>query len=125
MRHAKQKRTEYNGDMKKKKNTYKAEFKSKVVLELLSGEHTLNELAEKYQIAPATLSSWHKQFQEHAADIFQKSPSDQERMLEEKEREISVLQQKVGQLTIECDWLKKKSDEIFGPNGAHRTRFQR
>ena len=56
---------------------------------------------------------------------FSKSPSDQERMLVEKEREISILQQKVGQLTIECDWLKKKSDEIFGPNGAHRTCFQR
>ena len=52
---------------------------------------------------------------------FSKSPSDQERMLVEKEREISILQQKVGQLTIECDWLNL----IFGPNGAHRTRFQR
>jgi putative transposase len=43
--------------MRKKKNTYGAEFKTKVVLELLSGQQTLNELAEKYQIAPATLSS--------------------------------------------------------------------
>jgi len=50
----------------KKKNTYNPEFKSKVVLELLSGQYTLNELAEKYQISPATLSSWHKQFQGHA-----------------------------------------------------------
>jgi len=109
--------------MKKKKNTYSAEFKSKVALELLSGQHTLNELAEKYQIAPATLSNWNKQLQEHAADIFQRGVSDQERELEEKEQEIAILQQKVGQLTIERDWLKKKSDEVFGPNGAHRTRF--
>lgn len=35
---------------------------TEVVLELLSGQHTLNELAEKYQISPATLSSEHKQF---------------------------------------------------------------
>ncbi len=46
MRHAKHGRTEYNGEMKKK-NTYNPEFKSKVVLELLSGQQTLNELAEK------------------------------------------------------------------------------
>lgn len=40
-----------------KKNVYSPEFKSKVILELISGQHTLNELAEKYQIAPATLSN--------------------------------------------------------------------
>jgi len=108
----------------KKKNTYSPEFKTKVVLELLSGQHTLNELAEKFQIAPATLSSWHKQFQERAADVFQRGPSDQERILADKEQEIAMLQQKVGQLTIERDWLKKKSDEIFGPDGPH-PRFPR
>jgi len=48
--------------MKSEINTYKAEFKSKIVLELLSGQHTLNELAEKVQIAPVTLSSWHSHF---------------------------------------------------------------
>jgi len=111
--------------MSKKKNIYNAEFKSRVVLELLSGQHTLNELAEKYQIAPATLSSWNKQFQERAADIFQRGHSDEERTLAEKEQEIAILQQKVGQLTVECDWLKKKSDEVFGPDGPHRTRFPR
>ena len=109
--------------MRNKKNSYNPEFKSKVVLELISGQHTLNQLAEKYQIAPATLSNWHKQFQERAAEIFQRGACDHERTLEEKEQEIAVLQQKVGQLTIERDWLKKKSDEVFGPTGAHRTRF--
>lgn len=108
-----------------KKNVYNPEFKSKVILELLSGQATLNELAEKYQIAPATLSNWNKQFQERAADVFRREPTDSDRQLEEKEQEISVLQQKVGQLTIERDWLKKKSDEVFGPNGPHRTRFPR
>ena len=124
MRHEKYDRTEYNGEMKKK-NTYNPEFKSKVVLELLSGQHTLNELAEKYQISPATLSSWHKQFQEHAAEVFRRGATDSVRKLEAKEDEITVLQQKVGQLTIECDWLKKKYNEIFGPEGAPKTRFTR
>ncbi len=107
----------------KKKNNYNPEFKAKVVLELLSGQNTLNELAGKYQIAPATLSNWHKQFQEQASEVFRKGKSDHERELEEKEREIEILHQKVGQLVIERDWLKKKSDEVFGPQGAHRTRF--
>ena len=126
MRHEKYGRTEYNNEMmKKKKNTYNPEFKSKVVLELLNGQHTLNELAEKYQISPATLSGWHKQFQEHAAEVFQRGETDSSREIEAKEREITVLQQKVGQLTIECDWLKKKYNEIFGPEGATKTSFYR
>jgi transposase-like protein len=110
---------------RRKRNTYSAEFKAKVSLELLSGEHTLNELAEKYQVAPATLSSWHKQFQERAAEVFRQGPKEHDRLLGEKEKEIAVLQQKVGELLVERDWLKKKSDEIFGPNGPHRTRFPR
>lgn len=111
--------------MSKKKNIYSAEFKTKVVLELLSGQHTLNELAEQYQIAPATLSGWHRQFQDNAAEVFRKGPSDSEQKLREKEVEITILQQKVGQLTVECDWLKKKSDEILGPVGPHRARGSR
>jgi transposase len=111
--------------MKRKRRNYSAEFKSNVVLELLSGQHTLNELAEKHQIAPATLSGWHKQFQERAAEIFQRGPSEQERILEEKEHEIALLQQKVGQLVLERDWLKRKSDGIFDSGGTSRTRFSR
>jgi|GEM_PF-1073944 transposase-like protein len=99
----------------KKKNTYNPEFKSKVVLELLSGQHTLNELAEKYQISPATLSGWHKQFQDHAADVFRRGATDGIREADAKEREITVLQQKVCQLTIECDWLKKNMTKYLAP----------
>jgi putative transposase len=98
-----------------KKNVYSPEFKSKVILELISGQNTLNELAAKYQIAPATLSNWNKQFQEHAADVFRREPADSEQQLEEKEQEISVLQQKVGQLTIERDWLKKNLTKSLAP----------
>lgn len=125
MRHEKGVRTEYNESMSKKKNNYNPEFKAQVVMELLSGQKTLNELAEQYQIAPATLSSWHKQFQERAAEIFKRGPSNQEREIGEKEQEITVLQQKVGQLLVERDWLKKKSDEIFGPDGPPRSRKKR
>lgn len=40
--------------MKGKRNTYSAKFKTQVVvLELLSGRYTLNELADKHQIAPS------------------------------------------------------------------------
>lgn len=111
--------------MSKKKKNYKAEFKAKLVMELISGQKSLNELADQYQIAPSTLSGWYKQFQERAPEIFHKGPSDSETELAGKEQEIMLLQQKVGQLVVERDWLKKKSDEIFGTDGPHRTRRPR
>ena len=41
-----------------KRNRYTAEFKAKVVLELLREEQTLNDLAAKYQLNPQMISQW-------------------------------------------------------------------
>ena len=125
MRHEKYNRSEYNEDMKRKRRNYSAEIKSNVVLELLSGQHTLNELAEKHQIAPATLSGWHKQLQARAAEKIQRGTSEQERILEEKEHALALLQQKVGQLVLERDWLKKKTGGIIDYGGTSRTSYNR
>lgn len=111
--------------MSKKRRIYNPEFKAQVVMELMSGSHTMNELADKYHIAPATLSSWQAIFMERASELFKKGTSDTENQMVEKDAKIETLEKKVGQLTIEVDWLKKKSDEIFGPQGTHRTRFPR
>ena len=46
--------------MSKKRVTYSADFKAKVVLEILDGEQTLNEIASAYSINPANLKNWKK-----------------------------------------------------------------
>jgi len=51
--------------MSTKRKTYTAEFKAKVVLELLEGEQTLNEVASKYEVLPYNLKNWKKQFLEN------------------------------------------------------------
>ncbi|MCI6604248.1 MAG: hypothetical protein MSC43_08730, partial [Clostridiales bacterium] len=81
--------------------------------------------AGTYQIAPATLSKWHKQFQENLPALFSKTDTSKDERIAELEQELQASQQKIGQLTIERDWLGKKADEVFGPNGPHRTRFGR
>jgi len=48
--------------MSKKRKVYSADFKSKLVLEVLEGEFTLNEIASKYEILPANLKNWKKHF---------------------------------------------------------------
>jgi putative transposase len=44
--------------MSTKRKTYSAEFKAKLVLEVLEGEQTLNEIASKYEILPKNLQNW-------------------------------------------------------------------
>lgn len=92
--------------MSRQKKNYSAEFKAQVVLELLRGDTTLNELAERYQIAPATLSAWHRVFQERAQTVFQQGPTAQDKEITCQNVEIEALQKKVGQLTIECAPLR-------------------
>lgn len=50
--------------MSRKRTTYSADFKAKLVLEVLEGEKTINEIASKYEIIPKNLVNWKKQFLE-------------------------------------------------------------
>lgn len=55
-----------------KRNRYTAEFKAKVVLELLTEEATLNQVATKYQLNPQMISQWKSDFVKNAPLIFTK-----------------------------------------------------
>ena len=96
--------------MSRKRKTYPPEFKTKVVLELLEGEKTLNEIASQYEILPSSLKSWKKQFLENASLAFDKSAvvKEYKEKIKKLEREHNQLAKKVGTLTIERDWLAGK-----------------
>lgn len=97
-----------------KRNHYAPEFKTKVVLEVLREETTVNEIAAKHGISAVMISRWKAEFLDRAADVFKKGPSSAEKELEAEKERVAQLERKVGQLTYEVDWLKKKSDELFG-----------
>ena len=59
--------------MSRKRKTYSADFKAKLVLELLKGDKTLNEIASKYEVLPKSLQDWKKQFLANASLVFDKS----------------------------------------------------
>ena len=93
--------------MSKKRKVYSAEFKSKLVLEVLEGELTLNEIASKYEILPKNLQNWKKQFLENMSLAFDKSAvvKEYKEEIEQLRKESDALAKKVGTLTIERDWL--------------------
>jgi transposase-like protein len=98
-----------------KRRTFSAEFKAKIVLELLRGEKELTVIASENEIAPNQIRNWKAEFLENAAAAFDDKKSENLKAeLKEKESETDTLYKKVGQLTTQVDWLKKKSEELFG-----------
>ena len=96
--------------MNRKRRTFSAEFKTKVVLELLDGEKSLNEIASQYEILPSNLKAWKKQFLQNASLAFDKSTvvKEYKEKIETLEKQNDQLAKKVGTLTIERDWLMEK-----------------
>jgi len=97
-----------------KRNEYTPEYKAKIVMELLREEITINEMAAREQVNVKQLYNWRNEFIENAYRIFAGNRADKEaarrqREFEEHEQELMA---KVGQLTLENDWLKKKSAEV-------------
>lgn len=100
-----------------KRRTFNAEFKAKIVLEVLRGEKELSVIAAENEIAPNQVRNWKAEFLKNAAAAFDdKRTEDLKGDLKDKERETDTLYKKVGQLTTQVDWLKKKSEELFGPD---------
>ncbi len=95
-----------------KRNSHTPEYKMKAVLELLKGEETLSQIAQRYEIHANMLSRWHKEFLERAPDIFKRGKTDAEKELKTEQERSEELEKLVGQLTLEVGWLKKKSAQL-------------
>ena len=54
--------------------------------------------------------------------MFKKGPSEAEKELAVSKDHIAGLERKVGQLTYEVDWMKKKSTAILGPGWEKKKR---
>lgn len=61
-----------------KQNQYTAEFKTKVVLEVLPEEQTVNEIAAKYEPSSLMISRWKSEFLDRATTVFEKKTSEEE-----------------------------------------------
>lgn len=92
-------------DMEKRRR-HSANFKAKVAVEAVKNDQTVNELASKYQVHPTQISQWKKELLDGVSTVFEKE-SKAKRRASDPEKKIGQLHQKIGQLTVEVDWLKK------------------
>ena len=103
--------------MSRTRRNFNAKFKSDLVLELLKGKKDLNTLASENSIQPNLLLNWKKEFLDKASVVFDDSREDnlKDKLAAERKEKASYAR-KVGQLTMQVDWLKKKSEEMLGPD---------
>ena len=86
------------------RRTFTAEFKAKVVLDVLTGAATPAEVCRKHQISPTLFGLWRATVLDRLASVFQ---SDDERSAEAAR--IAELERLVGQQALELAALKKAS----------------
>ena len=99
--------------MSRSRRNFSAEFKTNLILQLLKGEKELNVLAVENDIQPNLLRNWKKEFLANASLAFDNKREDnlREKLAEERKEKVEYAK-KVGQLTMQVDWLKKNLKKL-------------
>ena len=94
--------------MTKSRKKFDAGFKAKVALEALREDSTVPELAKRHGVHPNQIYGWKKLLVDNVASLFARGVGAAGDGEEERERETAKLYSKVGQLTVERDFLAKR-----------------
>jgi transposase len=92
------------GDIKKRRD---AKEKALIAIEALKGELTAAQISAKYGVNSGQISTWKRQLLDGAIDIFSGKHAKKDK---NKDELVDELYKQIGQLSVERDWLKKKSD---------------
>ena len=87
-----------------KRRRFTADFKARVALDALRGDKTVQEIAARYKVHPNQVSTWKRQAMDGLGTVFSNG-ADKARV--DHESEIHDLHVKIGQLTVERDFLAR------------------
>jgi transposase-like protein len=89
--------------LKRTRRKHNSEFKAKVALAAVKGDKTVAELAGEFGVHPHQIQSWKKTLLENAINVFEKPTSKDD----SKTENVGELYEKIGQLTVERDFLAR------------------
>lgn len=89
--------------MRQPRRKHSAAFKAKVALAALRGDKTLAELAAQFEVHANQIVQWKKELESSAVDIFDSRGT----AVRNHEGEVAQLHAKIGELTMERDFLSK------------------
>jgi transposase-like protein len=93
---------------KTKRKRYSGAFKAKVGLEALMGVKTVGQIARDYEVHPVQVTQWKGVIRDHLPELFE-SP---QAVSEDHAQTVAQLHEKIGELSVEVDWLKKKCKQL-------------
>jgi len=88
--------------MARTRRNFSAEFKAKVVLEILSGSKSAAEVCREYNLKPDLVSHWKNQFIVNAAQVFENGTK-----VDPQQARIEELERLAGKLSLELEIAKK------------------
>lgn len=94
--------------MKRKRKQYSGAFKARVGLDAMMGIKTVAQLAREYQVHPVLVSQWKATIRERLPELFERGRP----VNDDSERKLAALHEKIGELTVSLDWLKKKCRQL-------------
>ena len=86
---------------RRKRRNHSPELKAKVAIAALKGDKTLAELAQQFDVHPTQITDWKTQLLDRSAAVFGDAPA------RESGPDVQTMQAKIGQLTLENDFLEK------------------
>jgi len=99
--------------MRRKRRNHSSAFKAKVALAAIKGEKTLAELAEQFDVHANQIQDWRRRLLDNADELFGRGAQQKEETAET----VKELHAKIGQLTMERDFLEQGLERIHGPSG--------
>ena len=87
-----------------KRRQFSADFKAKVALEAVRGEKTMAQLASEHGVHANQISQWKKQLLDSLPEVFGRRREQEAR---DQAELVERLYRRIGELTVETDWLKK------------------
>lgn len=93
---------------KAKRKRYSGAFKAKVGMAALLGVKTVGQIAREYEVHPVQVTQWKGVIRDRLPELFERAAGPGE----DSHELIAQLHEKIGQLTVEADWLKKKCRQL-------------
>jgi transposase len=100
--------------MRRPRRNHSPAFKARVALEALKGEKTTAELAAQYEVHPTQITSWKNELLQRATEMFGGAAAAESAADREKVHELHA---KIGELTVERDFLAHALGRFPGPSG--------